>query len=115
MLLGMRMLFPLEQTMLVDGYPSIQIDICDRCYLQEVAGKESKWIPNFNKHGNPRYHGIDEAEFEEIKNNSKEVWEWWDNCSEVFEGSGYECNQCEEELNEGAWDIKNGKPIAFRR
>ena len=51
---------------------------------------------------------------EEIKKNSEEVWEWWDNCSEVFEGSGYKCNQCEEELIEGAWDIKNGKPIAFR-
>ena len=114
MILGMRMLFPLEEPMLVDGYPNVQIDICHICYLNEVRGSEDEWIPNFDKNGNPRYHGIDEAEFEEIKKNSEEVWEWWDNCSEVFEGSGYKCNQCEEELIEGAWDIKHGKPIAFR-
>ena len=102
--IGMRMLIYLGVDENGEDYgdpPSLGVDICGECYFNQVDGNESEWEPMLNR-----------GDQFQLKNKTIEnllsegnSWEWWDGCVEVFKGSEYKCNECKEELLEGAWDL----------
>ena len=83
--------------------PTTSVDVCYYCYHNYIRGEEGNWIPNYTF--DVEHIG---RTFEEIFADG-EVWEWDSECSEVFRYSGYKCDECQEVLLEGIWDVGDGK------
>ena len=95
--------------------PTMNLDICYRCYEGHVEGNEREWIPTMGDevymNGIRKYclreRDLAGRTFNELFEEGQS-WEWDDlngDGSFIFRWSEYTCNECGEELLDGVYNI----------